>query len=433
MIWAAVDLMDGQCVQLKGGDPSTARFNQDPVQAAQHWIEQGADGLHLIDLDAALGKGDNISVIETIINSVDVSIQVGGGIRDLKAIDRWLSLGIHRLIIGTRAIKEPEWLEEMALNFPRKIVVAVDARDDEITVSGWTEGSGQNLFKFAEAIDHLPLAGLLYTNVGIEGALSGIDPTPILKLCTSTKIPVLVSGGVKDAEDVLGAYQLGAKGVVLGTALYAKEIELPELKALMNKELVSPVQTKTSKGSATMTKGWTKVERKTKETQIDLEINLQGSGQVNIEIDHFFLGHMLESFAVHGQIDLNLKASGDNDHHLIEDVGISLGQVIRKALTDLKIQRIAHSVVPMDEALVMVAVDLVDRPYAEVDLPEFMYAHFMRSMALDGKFTLHVRPIAGEDSHHIVEAAFKAFGRALHQAVQPRDQISSTKGEVDLK
>ncbi len=433
MIWAAVDLMDGQCVQLKGGDPSTARFNQDPVKAAHHWIEQGADGLHLVDLDAALGKGDNISVIENIIDSVDVPIQVGGGIRDLKAIERWLSLGLHRLIIGTRAIKESEWLEEMALNFPRKIVLAVDARGDEITVSGWTEGSGKNLFELTEAVNHLPLAGLLYTNVGIEGALSGIDPTPVLKLCTSTSIPVLVSGGIKNAEDVLAAYQLGAKGVVLGTALYAKEIELPKLKALMNKELASSAQTEASKGSSEMTSSWTKVERKTKETQIELEINLHGSGQVDIQMDHFFLGHMLESFAVHGQINLKLRASGDNDHHLIEDVGISLGQVIRKALTDLKIQRIAHSVVPMDEALVLVAVDLVDRPYAEVDLPEFMYAHFMRSMALDGKFTLHVRPLTGEDAHHIVEAAFKAFGRALHQAVQPRDQISSTKGEVDLQ
>lgn len=433
MIWAAVDLMNGQCVQLKGGDPSTARFNQDPVKAAQHWVEQGADGLHLIDLDAALGKGDNISVIQDIIRAVDVPLQVGGGIRDLKAIERWLSLGIHRLIIGTRAIKEPDWLEEMALNFPRKIVLAVDAREDEITVSGWTEGSGQNLFEFAETMDHLPLAGLLYTNVGIEGALSGIDPAPILKLCTSTQIPVLVSGGIKDVEDVLGAYQLGAKGVVLGTALYAKEIELPKLKALMSQELTSPAATETSKGSSQMTSSWTKVERKTKETQIELAINLHGTGQASIEMDHFFLKHMLESFAVHGQMDLNLKASGDNDHHLIEDVGISLGQVIRKALTDLKIQRIAHSVVPMDEALVMVAVDLVDRPYAEVDLPEFMYAHFMRSMALDGKFTLHVRPITGEDAHHIIEAAFKAFGRALHQAVQPRGQVSSTKGEVDLQ
>jgi phosphoribosylformimino-5-aminoimidazole carboxamide ribotide isomerase len=428
MIWAAVDIMDGQCVQLKGGDPSTARFQQVPLQAAKHWVEQGADGLHIIDLNAALGNGNNNGIIEEIVQAVDVPVQIGGGIRDLRVIERWFNLGIKRLIIGTRGIKEPKWLAEMTHLFPNRIVLAIDARDDEIAISGWTENSGQNLYEFAEAVSELPLAGLLYTNVGIEGSMEGIDPAPVLKLCTTTSIPVLVSGGLKDEDDVLAAYQLGAEGVVLGTALYTDDIDLKKLQHQLKQALAPPsIESSISESS------WVQVQRKTRETNIDLNINLHGTGKVDVDIEIFFLKHMLESFAVHGQIDLKISATGDNDHHLIEDVGIVLGQAIRKAISNMKIQRIAHSVVPMDEALVMVAIDLVDRPYAQVNLPDPMYAHFMRSMALDGKFTLHVRPLAGEDVHHTVEAGFKAFGRALHQAVQPIDQIASTKGEVDVQ
>jgi len=230
MIWAAVDLLDDQCVQLKGGDPGTARFWQDPVQAAAHWVEQGADGLHLIDLNAALGKGDNGKTIASIIKQVKVPVQVGGGIRDRAALERWLALGVQRLIVGTRGIQDPAWLEDMAAVFPKNIVLAVDSRNDEITVSGWTQGSGLDLYEFVNTVEHLPLAGLLHTNVGIEGALSGIDVAPVLKLCTSTRLPVLISGGIKDESDVRAAYQLGAAGVVLGTALYAGKIDLVDLK-----------------------------------------------------------------------------------------------------------------------------------------------------------------------------------------------------------
>jgi len=178
---------------------------------------------------------------------------------------------------------------------------------------------------------------------------------------------------------------------------------------------------------------WTSIKRKTRETEIDFNLKLNGTGQVKLDLEPYFLRHMLESFAVHGGFDLEVTASGQDEHHLIEDVAICLGQVIRKAVMNLNIERIAHAVVPMDEALVMVVVDLVDRPYAQVSLPDPMYEHFMRSLALDGKFTLHVRPLAGSNVHHVVEAAFKGLGRALRQAVRPRDTIASTKGEVELQ
>lgn len=424
MIWAAVDLLDGQCVQLRGGDPNTARFNQDPIQAARHWVAEGADGLHLIDLSAALGNGDNGDLIARIIAAVDLPVQVGGGIRDEAAIARWLKLGASCVIVGTRGVKEPQWLKEMTTRFPHKIILAVDARGEEVTVSGWTEGSGISLFDLAEAVNDLALAGLLYTNVDIEGSLQGIDPTPVLKLCTMTRLPVQVSGGLRQTEDVLAAYQLGAAGVVLGTALYADKIRLPELKAAMNEQNIAVRSTEMN------AKDWVRVQRKTRETEIDFKLRLHGSGKVKLDLEPYFLRHMLESFALHGRFDLEVAANGEDEHHLIEDVGICLGQAIRQMVSNLKVERIAHVVVPMDEALVMVVVDLVDRPFAQVELPDFLYEHFMRSLALDGKFTLHVRPLAGVDPHHVVEAAFKGLGRALRQAVRPVAEVSSTKGEV---
>lgn len=178
---------------------------------------------------------------------------------------------------------------------------------------------------------------------------------------------------------------------------------------------------------------WIEVERRTKETDIHLRLRLDGNGKTDLKVEPFFLRHMLDSFAVHGGFDLEVKAVGEDEHHLIEDVAIGLGQAIRKAVPDLRIERIASALVPMDEALVLVAIDLVDRPYAQITLPMPMYAHFLRSMALDGKFTLHVRPIAGEDPHHTVEAAFKALGRALRIAAAPRSAIATTKGEVEWK
>ena len=177
--------------------------------------------------------------------------------------------------------------------------------------------------------------------------------------------------------------------------------------------------------------GWTTIERKTGETKVSLRLRLDGSGQASIDTEPYFLRHMLETLARHGDLDLDLQARGEDDHHLIEDVGIAIGHGIRQAIPDLRIARIAHAVVPMDEALVLVALDLVDRPYASVELPDAVYAHMLRSMALDGKFTLHVRPLTGEDTHHVVEAAFKALGRALQQAVLPRSDVASTKGEVE--
>ncbi len=180
-------------------------------------------------------------------------------------------------------------------------------------------------------------------------------------------------------------------------------------------------------------KSWIQLQRRTRETEVGLKLRLQGAGRAELNCEPYFLRHMLESFAVHGGLDLEVRARGEDEHHLIEDVGICLGQAIRKSVPDLKIERFAHTVVPMDDALVLVALDLVERPYAQVELPDGLYVHFLRSLALEGRFTLHVRPLAGDDPHHLVEAAFKGLGRALRQAVRPADRVASAKGEAEWR
>lgn len=179
---------------------------------------------------------------------------------------------------------------------------------------------------------------------------------------------------------------------------------------------------------------WVRLARRTRETRIELGLKLAGSGETRLDLEPYFLRHMLESFAVHGGLDLEVRAQGENEHHVTEDVGICLGRALRQAVSGQpQIERYGHAIVPMDDALVLVALDLVERPYAHVELPDPLYQHFLRSLALEGRLTLHVRPLAGEDAHHLVEAAFKGLGRALQRALRPRGQRRSAKGEVEWR
>lgn len=230
MIWAAVDVLDGRCVQLRGGRPGTARFSQDPLAAARRWQREGADGLHLIDLNAALGTGENRAVLLSILQEVDLPVQVGGGIRDDRQVEGWLKAGAERVIVGTRGIWDPAWLRHMAGRYPGRIVLAVDARAGEITVAGWRRSSGRSLLEFVRSVDELALAALLFTDVDVEGTLEGLQEGVVAELCAAVRTPVLVAGGLRDRRDVRRAYALGAAGVVLGTALYAGTLRLSEVK-----------------------------------------------------------------------------------------------------------------------------------------------------------------------------------------------------------
>jgi imidazoleglycerol-phosphate dehydratase len=175
------------------------------------------------------------------------------------------------------------------------------------------------------------------------------------------------------------------------------------------------------------------IRRKTRETSVSVKLNLDGTGKYSIDLPDKWLKHMLESVARFGKFDLEIKASGDFNHHIVEDVALTIGKTLREALKSRPVQRIGSATIPMDEALVTVSVDLVDRPYCQVDLPDEMLEHFFRSLALEARITLHNLVHRGKNFHHINEATFKAFGMALHQATRPAGELQSTKGKVRWK
>lgn len=176
-----------------------------------------------------------------------------------------------------------------------------------------------------------------------------------------------------------------------------------------------------------MTERHAKVNRRTKETDVTIELLLEGSGKADITCQNQFLRHMLDTLSRYSGFDMTVEAEGDDDHHLVEDVAIVLGSALKQALADIPTERIASGLVPMDDALVEVTLDIIDRPYADIDCPNALYHHFMRSFAMSSGITLHIIVKRGFDEHHIVEASFKALGSALRKATQPRVDLLSTK------
>jgi imidazoleglycerol-phosphate dehydratase len=175
------------------------------------------------------------------------------------------------------------------------------------------------------------------------------------------------------------------------------------------------------------------IERGTKETNVKININIDGSGVYNISCSDAFLRHMIETLSRYSSVEIKMKAEGDDVHHLIEDVGITLGLAFKDALKNGPIERMATKTVVMDDAMVTVSLDIVDRPYAEIDCPDTLYHHFFRSFAMSMGMTLHILVIRGFDDHHIVEASFKALGKALKEAMKVKEKDISTKDKVSIK
>jgi len=172
------------------------------------------------------------------------------------------------------------------------------------------------------------------------------------------------------------------------------------------------------------------VTRETRETKVQVKLNIDGPSRAECAVTDEFLRHMVETLARYSGVDLDISARGDIEHHLIEDVAITLGRAYREAIGESQIKRIASAVVPMDEALVQVTVDLIDRPFVHLELPDEMYAHFVRSFAMELRATIHTLVLRGKDNHHIVEATFKALGTALGQAMSRTGSTLSTKSSV---
>jgi len=225
----AVDILAGHCVQLVQGRRETATRYGSPLDCALRWKDQGADGLHVINLDGAFGSpGVNNGLIREIIRETGLMIELGGGIRTYDDAAMWLDTGVDRVILGTAAVQDPALLQHLSTDFGgSRIMAAVDARKGMIAISGWEE-TGDDYISFARRFEAEGAGLLLYTNVDVEGLQQGVSPGPVARLISSVRIPVVVAGGVSSPEDIRELKRIGAHGVVLGSALYAGKIRLRE-------------------------------------------------------------------------------------------------------------------------------------------------------------------------------------------------------------
>ncbi|PSP78795.1 1-(5-phosphoribosyl)-5-((5-phosphoribosylamino)methylideneamino)imidazole-4-carboxamide isomerase [Halobacteriales archaeon QS_1_68_20] len=228
----AVDLQDGEVVQLVGGERGTGRRYGDPVDAGRRWVEAGARALHVVDLDGAFeGERVNADAIDRLLGAVDVPVQLGGGIRTAADAHDLLDRGVDRVVLGTAAVEDPEIVAEIADEHPDGVVVSLDASEGEVVVEGWTEGTGLDPTEAAARYEDLGAAAILFTDVDVEGRMDGVRTDPVERLVDAVGIPVVASGGVASVEDVVALRDAGAAAVVVGSALYEGAFTLEEVQS----------------------------------------------------------------------------------------------------------------------------------------------------------------------------------------------------------
>ena len=221
----AVDVMDHQVVQLVGGVPGSQQIVMpDPVSVAEMWVSKGAEYLHLVDLDAAFGKEGNIPVFTRIIKESGVPAEVGGGIRSTETVDELVAAGADRVVVGTKAVKEPDWLVSIADRHPGRIVLSMDTKGGRIAIKGWQESAAMTVQEMFDIIRDVPLAGVLNTNVDVEGQKRGIDERQAREFIAGCPCPVIASGGVTSKRDADILADAGAEGAVVGLALYTEVV-----------------------------------------------------------------------------------------------------------------------------------------------------------------------------------------------------------------
>ena len=222
----AVDLRDGACVQLVGGSYEEERVRlDDPIGIARSWAAFGFHRLHVVDLDAATGRGSNEEVVRDLLADRAIDTQVGGGIRSGETIERLLTQGARQVVLGTRALEEPEWLAEMASLFPGELIVAADVRDRRIVTRGWARTLPKNILDAVSELNELALGGILVTAVHREGRLSGTDLPLMEDVAELSEFPVYASGGVSTIGDLRALADRGITGAVIGMALYTGALD----------------------------------------------------------------------------------------------------------------------------------------------------------------------------------------------------------------
>ena len=238
IIYPAIDLKDGKCVRLVQGDMTRDTvYNEDPSAQALEWAQTGFNWLHIVDLDGAIeGVPKNHSAVRGILKSIDIPVQLGGGIRSEKQIEHWIEEGVSRVILGTAAVRNPDLVRWACREFPGQIAVGIDALDGEVMVDGWVDGSNIQAALLASHFEDAGVAAIIYTDIDRDGTGKGVNIEATKALAESTSIPVIASGGAGSIEDVRGVKEAslthGLNGVIVGKAFYDKRIDPVEALAL---------------------------------------------------------------------------------------------------------------------------------------------------------------------------------------------------------
>ena len=245
LIIPAIDLKDGRCVRLQQGKMESATvFSDDPVAMAQHWAVEGAKRLHIIDLNGAVaGRPKNEKVIRDMIAAVGdrLQIQLGGGIRDLDTIESYLDAGVSYIVIGTAAVKNPGFLSDACYAFPGHVIAGLDAKEGKVAVEGWSKMTGHDVVDLAKKFEEYGIEALVYTDIGRDGMMTGINIEATLRLAQATKTPIIASGGLNSVKDVQTVCEKlvpeGIIGAIAGRALYEGKLDLKKAQAAADKAL----------------------------------------------------------------------------------------------------------------------------------------------------------------------------------------------------
>ena len=238
LVIPAIDLKGGKCVRLRQGrmDDETV-FSEDPVAVAGRWVEAGARRLHIVDLDGAVsGKPQNAGIISEIAAAYpDLPIQVGGGIRDDETVNAYLDAGVQYVIIGTKAVSAPHFVNDLCLEFPGHIIVGLDAKDGKVAIDGWSKLSHHDVIDLAQHFESDGVSAIVYTDISRDGMMQGVNVEATVRLAQSVRIPIIASGGVTDLDDIRRLCEVadeGIEGVITGRALYEGTIDLAEAQKL---------------------------------------------------------------------------------------------------------------------------------------------------------------------------------------------------------
>ena len=236
LIIPAIVLKGGKCVRLTQGqkDAETV-FSDDPVDVAKSWQDQGAEYLHVVDLDGAFeGAPKNLPIVEQIVKNVKTPVEFGGGLRTTQSVRTLLDAGINRVIIGTKAIDSPSWVEELCAKFPGRIAIGIDAKNGRVAVKGWTSLSELTSVAFAKEIEKIMPCAIIFTDISKDGMLQGPNISALKELLSAVRTPIIASGGISSLKDVESLCKLPIAGMIIGKALYTGHIKLPEAKQVCN-------------------------------------------------------------------------------------------------------------------------------------------------------------------------------------------------------